>query len=289
MASACWRDYAALTKPRIIPLLLLTTAAAMFAAAGGAPPLPLLLATLLGGALAAGGAGAFNHVLDRDIDRLMGPRTAARPVAAGRIRPARAVEFGLLLTAASFVLLAGVANVLAAALALMGTVLYVGLYTAYLKRRTVHNIVIGGAAGAMPPLVGWAALDGRVAPAAFALFSIVVLWTPPHFWALALLLEPGYARAGVPMLPVVRGRRETTRQILKYSLGLVAFTLLPVVWHQAGLVYLMAACLLGGWFLALAWRLHGNPAPQRATAFFHASLLYLSLLFTAVAVDAVVR
>ncbi|MBA2358707.1 MAG: protoheme IX farnesyltransferase, partial [Actinobacteria bacterium] len=211
------RDYVILTKPRIMTLLLLTGACGMFVGAGGAPGAWPLAAMLAGLALACGGASALNHVLDRDIDRLMGQRTRRRPVAAERVPPTYALEFGLALSAASFVLLAGTVNVLTAALALVGNLFYVLVYTRWLKRTTPQNIVIGGAAGAVPPLVGWSAATGDLTLPALALFAIVFLWTPPHFWALALLIRRDYAAARIPMLPVVRGERETTRQIVLYS------------------------------------------------------------------------
>ena len=286
--AASWRDYAALTKPRIMTLLLLTGAAGMFAGAGGVPLLATFVVTLLGLGLACGGASAVNHVLDRDIDRLMGARTSARPVAAGRISPTRALAFGVSLSAASFVVLALAVNLLAALLALAGGLFYVFVYTVFLKRRTAQNIVIGGAAGAFPPLVGWAAATGSITPAALVLFGIVFLWTPPHFWALALLLERNYAAAGIPMLPVVRGRAETTREILVYSAGLVAFTLAPVAWGQFGVAYLFAAIVLDARLLQLAWRLRADPSPRNASSLFHYSLVYLALLFTAIAVDTLI-
>src|SRR5207302_3751156 len=218
------RDYVTLTKPRIMTLLLLTGACGMVIGARGLPSPRLAAATIAGLALACGGASALNHVLDRDIDRLMGARTRARPVAAQRMPPSHALEFGLALSAASFVLLAGVVNLLAAVLALAGNLFYVLVYTGLLKRRTPQNIVIGGAAGAVPPLVGWAAATGRLTLLAFVLFAIVFLWTPPHFWALALLLKEHYAAARIPMLPVVAGDAETVRRIVRYSVLLVAFT-----------------------------------------------------------------
>ena len=288
-APASWRDYVTLTKPRIMSLLVLTAVCAMVAAAGGAPaPLPLA-ALVLGGALACGGASALNHVLDRDIDRLMGPRTASRPVAAGRIGPARAVAFGVGLSALSFLVLAAFANLLAAALALSGGAFYVLVYTVWLKRTTPQNIVVGGAAGAIPPLAGWAAANGRLGLGAGFLFLIVLLWTPPHFWALALLLAPQYAAARVPMLPVVRGARVTARQVLVYSLALVVVTLVPGVIGTFGVVYLAAAVVLGIVLCALAWRLWRENTPANAALMFHFSLLYLALLFVAVAIDAAVR
>ncbi|MFN2471246.1 MAG: heme o synthase [Gaiellaceae bacterium] len=280
-----WRDYITLTKPRIMSLLLLTGASGMFVGEGGAPPLGDLGVMLLGLGLACGGASALNHVMDRDIDRLMGARTERRPVASGRVAPARALEFGLALSAGSFVLLASLSNVLTALLALVGNLFYVLVYTGWLKRSTPQNIVIGGAAGAVPPLVGWAAATGGLTLPALALFAIVFFWTPPHFWALALLIKRDYEAARVPMLPVVRGERETARQILLYTLVLVAVTVTPFVLGPAGLVYLVAALALGAVFLVLAWRLRAELLPRRAAVLFHYSLAYLALLFVALAVD----
>jgi protoheme IX farnesyltransferase len=283
-APVAWRDYVTLTKPRIMSLLLLTGACGMFVGAGGVPDLGLFAATMVGLALACGGASALNHVLDRDIDTAMG-RTAKRPVAAGRVSPELALEFGLALSALSFVLLGSLVNVLAAVLALVGNLFYVLVYTRLLKRSTPQNIVIGGAAGAVPPLVGWAAATGNLTLPALYLFLIVFFWTPPHFWALALLIKRDYAAAKVPMLPVVRGDRETARQILLYTAGLVALTLVPVMTGTFGAVYLAAAALLGAWFLRLAWSLWRERTPRRAAVLFHYSLAYLALLFVAMAVD----
>src|SRR5262249_42441258 len=222
----------------IMSLLLVTGIAGMFAGARGVPPLGQLALMTLGLALACGGASALNHVLDADIDRLMGKRTERRPVAAGRMPPSHAVEFGLALSALSFVALASTVNVLTAVLALVGNLFYVVVYTRWLKRSTVQNIVIGGAARAVAPPVRRAAATGNLTGPALALFLIVFFWTPPHFWALALLIKENYARANVPMLPVVRGDRETTRQIVLYTLVLVAVTLVPYFWGAAGVVYL---------------------------------------------------
>jgi protoheme IX farnesyltransferase len=282
------RDYLTLTKPRIMSLLLLTGLSGMIVGAEGLPPLWLIATTMLGLALACGGASALNHVLDADIDRLMGKRTRSRPVAAGRISTSYALEFGLGLSALSFVLLAGIVNVLTALLALSGMLFYVLVYTKLLKRSTPQNIVIGGAAGAIPPLVGWAAATGSLALPALVLFAVVFLWTPPHFWALALLIKRDYANAGVPMLPVVRGERETVKEILLYTAALVAFTLAPALWGQFGLVYLVAAAALGAVFLALAWNLRRERTPARAALLFHYSLAYLALLFVAMALDTVI-
>jgi heme o synthase len=279
------RDYVTLTKPRIMTLLLLTGLCGMLVGARDLPPLWLIAVTMIGLGLACGGASALNHVLDRDIDRLMGKRTRERPVAAGRVSAAYALEFGLALTALSFVLLAGLVNALAAHLALAGGLFYVLVYTRWLKRSTAQNIVIGGAAGAVPPLVGWAAATGEITWPALVLFGVVFLWTPPHFWALALLIRRDYEAAGVPMLPVVRGGRETARQIVLYTAALVAFTLAPVLWGQFGLVYLVAAAALGAGFLWLAWRLRADRTPARARLLFHYSLAYLALLFVAMALD----
>jgi protoheme IX farnesyltransferase len=275
-----------LTKPRIMSLLLVTGAAGMFVGAGGVPELSALGVMLLGLGLACGGASALNHLLDRDIDRLMGKRTERRPVAAGRVPPARALEFGLALSAASFVLLAAFTNALTAILALVGNLFYVLVYTRWLKRSTAQNIVIGGAAGAVPPLVGYAAATGSLALPALWLFLIVFLWTPPHFWALALLIKDNYAAAKVPMLPVVRGDRETARQIVLYSVVLVAFTLAVSPW--LGPLYGLAAAALGGALLWLAWELRRDLSRRRAALLFHYSLAYLALLFAAAALDPVV-
>jgi protoheme IX farnesyltransferase len=219
----------------------------------------------------------------------MGPRTASRPVAAGRISPARATIFGLALLALSFALLAVFANLLAAVLALCGGAFYVLVYTLWLKRTTPQNIVIGGAAGAIPPVAGWAAANGRLGVGAACLFLIVLLWTPPHFWALSLLLARNYAAADVPMMPVVRGATATARQILVYSAVLLAFTLVPGVVGTFGVVYLAAAAVLGAVLCALAVRLRRATDPANAALMFHFSLLYLALLFVAVAFDAAVR
>ncbi len=283
-----WHDYVALTKPRIMSLLLITGFCGMIAGARGWPGGARAAEAMLGLALACGGASALNHVLDRDIDPLMGKRTSSRPVASGRVPASRALEFGLALSAFSFVLLASAVNLLTAVLALVGNLFYVLVYTRWLKRSTPQNIVIGGAAGAVPPLVGWAAATGQLGLPALLLFAVVFVWTPPHFWALALLIRDNYANAGVPMLPVVRGERETARQIVLYSLALVAVTLLPWAWGGAGLLYVACALALGAAFVGLAERLRRETTPRRAMLLFHYSLLYLALLFAALAVDAVV-
>jgi protoheme IX farnesyltransferase len=283
-----WRDYVTLTKPRIMSLLLITGFCGMIAGARGWPGTTTALAATFGLALACGGASALNHLLDRDIDPLMGERTKRRPVASGRVAPSRALEFGLALSAFSFVLLASTVNVLTAVLALVGNLFYVLVYTRWLKRTTPQNIVIGGAAGAVPPLVGWAAATGDVTVSALLLFVIVFVWTPPHFWALALLIKDNYKAAGVPMLPVVRGERETARQIVVYSAALVGVTLLPWAWGSSGLLYLASALALGAVFVWLAERLRRETTSRRAVFLFHYSLLYLALLFVALAVDTVV-
>jgi heme o synthase len=283
--AAPWRDYVTLTKPRVMSLLLLTGACGMFAGGRAVPSLVRFLVTILGLALACGGASALNHLLDRDIDQQM-RRTAGRPVASGRVAPPRALEFGLALSACSFVLLSSLVNPLTAALALAGNLFYVIVYTRWLKRSTAQNIVIGGAAGAVPPLVGWAAATGNMSLAALVLFLIVFVWTPPHFWALAMLIKRDYAAAGVPMLPVVRGDAAAARQILVYSVGLVAVTALPAVVGIAGWPYLAVAAASGAWFVWLASRLLRDPVPARAGALFHYSMLYLAVLFVAMAASA---
>jgi heme o synthase len=280
------RDYVTLTKPRIMTLLLLTGACGMVVGARGIPPLGRFGAMMLGLALACGGASALNHLLDRDIDRLMGSRTEGRPVATGRMSPPRALEFGLALSACSFVLLASAVNVLTAVLALVGNLFYVVVYTSFLKRRGPRNIVLGGAAGAVPPLVGYAAATGNLALPAVWLFLIVFLWTPPHFWALALLLRDHYAAANVPMLPVVHGDAVTIRRILGYTVALVAFTAVPFFAGTFGWVYLVGSLVLGAVFLALALRLRAGAERRRAALVFHYSLLYLALVFVAAALDA---
>jgi protoheme IX farnesyltransferase len=278
-----WRDYITLTKPRIMSLLLLTGAAGMFVGAGGWPDWWDFLAMMVGLALACGGSSALNHVMDADIDKLMGERTAARPVASGRVAAPRALEFGVVLMALSFALLATTVNVLTAVLALIGGLFYVVVYTGYLKRSTDQNIVIGGAAGAVPPVVGFAAATGDLTLPALWLFLIVFLWTPPHFWALALMIKEHYAAANVPMLPGTKGDRETTRQILLYSVVMVVFTVAVGYW--LGPVYTVAALLLGAYFLVLAWQLRRDTSRRRAVVLFHYSLAYLALLFVAAAVD----
>ena len=281
------RDYVTLTKPRIMSLLLLTGAAGVFVGAGGVPGFGAFAATMAGLALACGGASALNHYLDRDIDRLMGSRTEARPVASGRVEPARALEFGLALSAFSFVLLDSLVNLPTALLALGGNLFYVIVYTRWLKRSTPQNIVIGGAAGAVPPLVGYAGAAGHLGFAAVVMFVIVFVWTPPHFWALALMIKEHYARAKVPMLPVARGDAETAKQIVRYTLVLIAVTLAPVALGTFGVVYGIAALVLGALFLVLAVQLRRSLERSAAVKLFHYSLLYLALLFVAMAVDVV--
>ena len=279
------RDYVALTKPRIMSLLLLTGAAGAFVGASGVPAWDAFTLTIVGLALACGGASALNHYLDRDIDRLMGARTASRPVASGRVPAERALEFGLALSAFSFVLLHSLVNLPTALLALAGNLFYVLVYTRWLKRSTPQNIVIGGAAGAVPPLVGYASANGHLGWAALVMFAVVFVWTPPHFWALALMIKEHYAKAGVPMLPVARGDKETARQIVRYTLLLVAVTLAPAVLGMFGLVYGAAAAVLGGVFIWYAVELRRTLERTAAVRLFHYSLLYLALLFVAMALD----
>jgi protoheme IX farnesyltransferase len=283
-----WRDYVTLTKPRIMSLLLLTGGAGFFVGAGSAGSLGAFAATMVGLALACGGASALNHYLDRDIDKLMGSRTEARPVASGRVPEAAALEFGLALSAFSFVLLDALVNLPTALLALGGNLFYVLVYTRLLKRSTAQNIVIGGAAGAVPPLVGFAGASGHLGWAALVMFAVVFVWTPPHFWALALMIKEHYARANVPMLPVTRGDEETARQIVRYTVVLVAVTLAPVAFGTFGLLYGIAAALLGAAFLWLAVELRRTLERVVAVKLFHFSLLYLALLFVAMAIDTVV-
>jgi len=275
-------DYIELTKPKVQSLLLLTTVTTMEVA--GSPPASRIALTCLGGYLSAGGASAINHVFDRDIDAQM-KRTASRPIPAGRITPRAGVIFGLALQALSFAELSLAINLLAACLALVGFVGYVGLYTMYLKRRTPQNIVLGGAAGAVPPLVGWAAARGSVSWTAAYLFAIVFYWTPPHFWALSLLMKDDYARVGVPMMPVVRGEHETRRQILLYTLLLYAISQLPFCAGAFGGVYLAASMTLGLVFIGGAVRLYRRADRRSALRLYLYSLCYLALLFGAMVVD----
>jgi protoheme IX farnesyltransferase len=275
-------DYIELTKPKVQSLLLLTTVTTMEVA--GSPPASRIALTCLGGYLSAGGAAAINHVFDRDIDAQM-KRTAARPIPAGRITPRAGVIFGLVLQTLSFAELSLAINVLAACLALVGFIGYVGLYTMYLKRRTPQNIVLGGAAGAVPPLVGWAAARGSVSWTAAYLFAIVFYWTPPHFWALSLLMKDDYARVGVPMMPVVRGEHETRRQILLYTLLLYAISQLPFCAGAFGGVYLAASMALGLAFIGGAVRLYRRADRRSALRLYLFSLCYLALLFGAMVAD----
>ncbi len=277
-----------LMKPDIIVLLLITTVPAMVLAAGGMPPWGLVGATLLGGTLTAGGAGAINGYLDRDIDEVM-VRTRRRPIPSHRIEPRRALAFGLALVVAGTVWLALTVNVLSAALSLAAAAFYVLVYTMWMKRSTPQNIVIGGAAGAAPALIGWAAVTGRVDTPAALLFAIVFAWTPPHFWALSLKHTDDYAAARVPMLPVVRGREETTRQILLYSVLLLALSLLLYPAARMGLLYLGAAVALGAVFVGYAVRVRRDGGTRAAMGLFHYSITYLGLLFAAVAADTLVR
>jgi heme o synthase len=277
------RDYLTLTKPKVQSLLLFTTITTMYVA--GDPPLELVFLTFLGGALSAGGAGAINHAVDRDIDRTMA-RTADRPVASGRVSAAAATAFGLGLGTASFLLLALTVNPLAAALSLSGLLGYVCVYTLWLKRTTPQNIVIGGAAGAVPPLVAWAAVTGGLDGMAFYMFAIVFFWTPPHFWALSLLMKDEYAKAGIPMLPVVRGEEETRRQILLYTVLLYAVTQLPFCAGGLGIAYLIPSMLLGAAFIYFSTRLYRNRDRRWALKTYLYSLAYLALLFLSMAIAA---
>jgi heme o synthase len=275
-------DYLELTKPKVQSLLLLTTIASMYIAGDPSPGLVAL--TCLGGYLSAGGAGAVNHWFDRDIDKLM-KRTSTRPIPAGRIAPNSALLFGCTLAALSLLELSLTVNVLAALLSFAGFLGYVFVYTVWLKRRTPQNIVIGGAAGAMPPLVGWAAARGSVGGTAVILFFIVFFWTPPHFWALSLLMKEEYGKVGVPMLPVVRGEAETRRQILLYSVLLYAVTQLPFCAGAMGTVYLLSSLVLGVGFMGLAWVLYRRADRRSALRLYLYSLAYLALLFCAMVAD----
>ena len=275
-------DYVEMTKPKVQSLLLFTTVCAMFVA--GDPSLSLVVLTCIGGYLSAGGAGAVNHWYDRDIDASM-KRTAGRPVASGRVAPGAALAYGITLAALAVVVLAIGVNPLAAALSLSGFLGYTLVYTVWLKRSTPQNIVIGGAAGAVPPLVGWAAVTGSLSWTALYLFAIVFYWTPPHFWALSLLMKDDYAKAGVPMMPVVRGEKETRRQIVLYSLLLYAVTQLPFCAGGFGGIYLVASVVLGAVFIGGAIRLQRRADRPSALWLYLYSLAYLAALFAAMVVD----
>lgn len=282
--SAIASAYFELTKPRIVVLLLITTVAAMLLAA---PPFPsplVVVATIVGGALAAGGANAINNFLDRDIDPLM-RRTSRRPLPTHRIEPRSALLFGATLGVVSFSIFVTLVNLLAGVLAMIGLLFYVLVYTRLLKRTTPQNIVIGGAAGAIPPLVGWAATAGHLTLPAFLLFAVIFFWTPPHFWALSLLTREDYAAAGVPMLPNVAGEPETRRQILVYSVLLIVVSASLYAFQAAGLLYLGAAALLGAGLIRNAARLLSQPSKLAARRMFLYSNVYLALLYLALVVD----
>jgi heme o synthase len=280
------QSYYQLTKPRIILLLLITTAGGMWIAAEGRVDPVLLLVTLMSGAFAAGSANTINCLYDRDIDYIM-ERTRSRPLPSGRVSPRDALIFALTLAVTSFTLLTVFANLLSACLAMSGIFFYVAVYTHWLKRHSTQNIVIGGAAGAIPPLVGWAAVTGDLSWAAWVLFAIVFLWTPPHFWALAIMIREDYAKVGVPMLPVIDGNETTSRQILYYTLALIPVSLLLVYpLHVMGAVYAAIALLLGGIFVQKAWKLIQQPNELMvAKSVFKYSILYMMLLCAGMAID----
>ena len=280
--------YVALTKPRIIELLLVTTLPTMVVAAGGVPPAGLMAATLLGGTLAAAGANVVNMYVDRDIDAVM-QRTRGRPLVTGEIEPGHALSFAVALEALAFVELWALVNLLSAALALSATLFYVFVYTLWLKRSSTSNIVIGGAAGAVPVLVGWAAVTGSLGLAPLALFIVIFLWTPPHFWALAIRYREDYAAADVPMLPAVAPLRTTVRRILVYTLALWASSLVFAAVAGMGVIYIAAAVVLGAGFVFLAVRLGQHVSVERSMRLFSYSITYVTLLFSAMALDQLVR
>ena len=281
------RDYITLTKPRVVSLLLVTALAGMLVAQQGWPGTELVIAVLVGGYLAAGGANAINMWFDRDIDAEM-YRTRQRPIPAGRVRPGSALAYGTVLNALAFILIATVANLLAAALTLTATLVYVFVYTMWLKRSTPQNIVIGGAAGAFPPVIGYVAVTGSLDLVALYMFMIVFFWTPPHFWALALRLNADYDRAQVPMLQVVRGRQETERQVFLYSVVLLAITLLPGL-RGFGTFYMVSVLVLGAAFVVMAVMMMRDPGTRWARRTYKYSLLYLALVFGAMVGDALLR
>ena len=274
----------ALAKPRIIVLLLVTALGGMFLAARAVPDVQLILLVLGAGALAAGGANALNQYLERDIDERM-TRTRSRPVVSGRIQPRQALAYGIALNVIAFVLFVTLVNPISAVLTLGATLFYVLVYTKGLKRLTPQNIVIGGAAGAIPPMVGWTAVSGYLGLPGLYLFAIVFFWTPPHFWALSLLIKDDYARAGVPMLPVVAGVHETKKAILSYTVLILALTTMFAVTGAVGWIYVASSLTLGVGFIYYAWRLMQRPEIEGAKTLYIYSLLYLALLFVAIMVD----
>ena len=280
--------YVALTKPRIIELLLVTTVPTMIVAARGLPPAWLVLVTLVGGTLAAGGANAINMYVDRDIDRIM-KRTQNRPLVTGEIEPSHALVFAVALEVAAFALLWSAVNLLSAVLAVSATLFYVFVYTLWLKRTSTSNIVIGGAAGAVPVLVGWSAVTGSLGLAPVVLFAIIFVWTPPHFWALAIKYREDYAAAEVPMLPAVVSMDEVCRQIELYTVALVAASVMFSPVADMGVLYLGSAAVLGGLFLHHAFSLRRDPTPKRAMRLFGWSITYVTLLFSAMALDQLLR
>lgn len=282
--TATARDFLGLTKPRVIPLLLLVAFATMLLATSAPRPWTTIVATLIGGALAVSGAQAMNAYIDRDIDRKMA-RTRHRPLAAGRISPRAALAFGLSLAVVSFALILLIVNTMAALLTLGAIGFYVLVYSRYLKLRTAQNIVIGGVAGAAPALIGWAAVTNELSLTAFLLFTVVFLWTPPHFWALALVIREDYERAGVPMLPVVAGDRAAARQILIYTLLLIPATLLLIPLASLGWIYAAAVAVLSAILLAMELRLLRTTTHDNARAVFFYSMIYLALVFVAMVLD----
>ena len=282
------RAYVTLTKPRIIMMLLFTALGGLFLASRGVPDLTITLVVLIAGTLASAGANALNQSMDRDIDKAM-RRTRTRPVVLGIIPPHHAVIFGVVLNAVAFLLLASLVNVLSAALTLGATLFYVLVYTKALKRTSTQNIEIGGAAGAIPPMVGWTAITGAIGLPAIYLFAIGFFWTPPHFWALALMLKDDYARAKIPMLPVVVGIRETKKSILLYTVLLLALTSMFYATGAVGLIYLTTSAVAGGLFIYYGLRLMKNPDIEGAKGLYLYSLLYLAIMFTGIIVDSLVK
>jgi protoheme IX farnesyltransferase len=282
------RSYVALTKPRIIELLLVTTLPTMLVAKRGVPSFGLMCLVLLGGSLAAGGANALNMVLDRDIDKVM-HRTRHRPLVTGEVTPRAATVFAVVLEVAAFGELWAGVNLLSAVLAVAATAFYIVVYTLWLKRSSTQNIVIGGAAGAVPVLVGWSAVTDRLGWAPLVLFAVIVIWTPPHFWALAIRYREDYAAANVPMLPVVATLRRTAGQILLYTVVLVAVTVVFAAVGHMGVTYLAGALVLGALFIVFALRLRRDPTERAAMALFRYSITYLTLLFVAMAGDVLIR
>ncbi|MCH2304522.1 MAG: heme o synthase [SAR202 cluster bacterium] len=284
---ALFQNYIKLTKPRIIPLLLITAIGGMLLGAKEIPNITTILTVLIGGSLASGGASSINQYLEHDIDTKMS-RTNDRPIATGTIKPINALIFGIVLNIISLFVFIIYTNLLSGLLAIGATIFYVVIYTIILKRSTHQNIVIGGAAGAIPPIIGWTAVTGSIGIPALILFAIIFIWTPPHFWALSLILKDDYAAAKIPMLPVVHGIEKTKKEIFKYSILVFITTLTLIFAENIGMIYMIPAFVLGLFFIYLSWDLLKSEEIKKAKSLFYYSMLYLSIIFIAIMIDSLI-